>query len=903
MLADQAPGTGNGFLTGNFSKAIGPIVHPARLFTAIPVRPDGLRLWPQHQIFTALCLGALPLTGGAAEPTPSTASTAQAGEETLQLRLRLDTAIGHMQTWASKDSSPLQRSPGTGTDIETAPQAPAKESIGAAVAPRLKPQAQVSNSTQKPAQGAETLLLEVFVNGQPLPGIIRVERLADARIVLPLEEWALTRLITPAAAPIALPDDQRGYALQDAPGLRYALDGSLQTLQITVPASAFQATSLVLGAGQGPPPKPALPGVYFNYDGVVTHAQGRPDTGGVLVEGIAFSGPDSLVSGAVLTHDGVARRTVRTETFWRRDLPGSMEALVLGDTIGSGGAWSRPVRYGGLRFARDFSLAPGYISYPMPTLQGSAALPSTVDVIVNNQRRSSNLTVGPGPFDLTNVPVVSGSGEVNLVVRDLRGVETVITQKYYLSPRLLAPGLSDFSLDAGRLRRNYGLYDSGYGPGFAAATYRYGLNNALTGEGRVEVQKTRKAAGFEVSGLVGTLGVAQATAAWSRSDPDGRDSPRSGGRYLLAFERSAPLAGGGSLQLEHFDAGFRQFGDLGSEVRPRDRLQAQTGMSLERLSLGVSYTRQTTWEGDNFRLLALSIGTPIFDRLFLSLYATKRLGPEGSWSAGMSLVMPLEQQRSVIATSTRDNDGRFTTAVQASQSPPVGPGWGWQVRASDQARQRAQADAILNTDFGQLRAEANAGNSNHTVRLGASGSVGWLAGLPFATRRIDHGAFAVVRVADLPDVPVYRSNQIAATTNSQGLALVTGLRPYQQNQLSLDPDQLPFNLQINGVEEMVTPYARSGIFVDFPVRRMRNAQLVLQQPDSTPVPAGALVTLLPGRQTFVVGQRGEAYLTDLKDSNRLLATWENGTCELTVALGPAGDGEPRIGPLICIPRK
>jgi outer membrane usher protein len=332
-------------------------------------------------------------------------------------------------------------------------------------------------------------------------------------------------------------------------------------------------------------------------------------------------------------------------------------------------------------------------------------------------------------------------------------------------------------------------------------------------------------------------------------------------------------------------------------------MQAQTGMSLAGLSLGLSYTRQTSWEGDNFRLLALNIGTPIFDRLFLSLYANKRLGPEGGWSAGLSLMMPLEKQRSVIATSGRDDGGRFTTAVQASQSPPVGPGWGWRVRASDQARQQAQAGAMLNSNFGQLQAELNAGNGNNAVRLGASGSVGWLADLPFATRRIDHGAFAVVRVADLANVPVYRSNQVVATTNQQGLALVTGLRPYQQNQLTIDPDELPFNMQIDGVEEIVTPYARSGLFVDFPVRRMRNALVVIQQPDSTPVPAGTLVTVLPDKGIFVVGKRGETYLTDLKDSNHLLVTWKDGSCELTVELEPATDGEPRIGPVTCAPGK
>ena len=894
-------------------------MHPTTLSSANLPATQGLWLWPKNQVLMALYVGGFSLTGGAVELPATAAALPNSRQETLQLRL--DTATDHIQQWAGIDTSQLLRSPMRGVDIDAALrsqhdtyplalrldqkllQASANgRDPRTSSAPSPSPRVLSGNGIPKHSERAETMLLELYVNGQALPGIARVERLLDGRLVLPLDVWSATRLIAPSGGPIVLPNEQPGYAIQDVPGLRHDLNESLQTLRITAPASAFQETSLTFGSGLAPPPTPAPPGVYHNYDASVTHAHGNASTVGVVVEGIAFNGPDSLVSGAVLTHDGLSRQTIRTDTYWRRDLPGSMEALVLGDTIGSGGAWSRPVRYGGFRFARDFSLAPGYVTYPMPAMRGSAALPSTVDVIVNNQRRS-NVNIGSGPFDLTNVPVVSGSGEVNLIVRDLRGVETVITQKYYLSPRLLAPGLSDFSLDAGRLRRNFGLSDSGYGPGFAAATYRYGLNAALSGEGRVEVQRTRQAAGFELAGLIGTLGVVQATAAWSRSDNDGRDSPRTGGRYSLAFERSAPLGGNGSLQLEHFDAGFRQFGDLGSESRPRDRMQAQTGMSLQRLSLGVSYTRQTTWGGDNFRLLALSVGTPIFDSLLLSLYAAKQLAPERGWSAGLSLVMPLEKQRSVIATSNRDNDGRLTTAVQASQAPPAGPGWGWSVRASDQNRQQAQAGVILNSNFGQLQAEANAGNGNHAVRLGASGSIGWLAGLPFATRRIDHGAFAVVRVTDLPDVPVYRSNQIVATTNQQGLALVTGLRPYQQNQLTIDPDELPFNLQISGVKEMVTPYARSGLFVDFPVRRMRNALVVIQQPDSTPVPPGTLITMLPGNETFVVGNRGEAYLTDLKDSNHLLVTRKDGTCELTFALGPAADGEPRIGPLTCVPGK
>ena len=757
---------------------------------------------------------------------------------------------------------------------------------------------QSEHSLERPA---ESLLLDIEVNREVLPGIVRVERLADGRLVVPVEAWAAARLRPPPGPPLALPDGQRGYALQDVPGLTQKLYLGQLLLQVNAPASAFLETALVVDAGRTNSPTPSPPGFYLNYDATLTRTGGSTGNSGVFVEGVTFSGANSFVSGAVVRSDGLTRQTVRTDTFWRRDLPGRMEALVLGDAISSGGAWSRPVRYGGIRFARDFSLTPGFVSYPVPTLSGSAALPSTVDVIVNNQRRSSGLNVGAGPFDLRNVPVVTGSGEVDLLVRDLRGVETVISQRYYLSPLLLAAGLSDFSLEAGALRRNYGQPDSNYGPGFAAASYRYGLTPALTGEGRVEAQKTRQAAGFEATGLIGTLGSVRAAAAWSHSQADGRLIPRNGGRYLLGIERSAPTGASGSLQWEHFDAAFQQFGSLDNEARPIGRLQAALGVPLGALSLGMSYTRQTTWEGDDFRLAAINVGSQIFDNVFLSVYANQQRGSQQGWSAGLSLVIPLEKQRNIIATSNRNSEGHLTQTVQASQSAPFGPGWGWRVSASDQANQQAQAGVTLNTGFGQFLADANSGTgaANKAIRLGANGSLGWLAGLPFVTRRIDQGAFAVVRVADLKGVPVYRSNQVAAITNARGLALVTDLLPYEKNQLTLNPADLPFDIDIQGIRKMATPYARSGMFIDFAVRRTRNALVVLQLPSGAPVPTGARVGVQPGNGDFLVGRRGEAYLMDLSDANRLTVTWPEGHCELDLAMDPAGPIEPHLGPLTC----
>ncbi|MFT7500828.1 MAG: outer membrane usher protein, partial [Rheinheimera aquimaris] len=119
------------------------------------------------------------------------------------------------------------------------------------------------------------------------------------------------------------------------------------------------------------------------------------------------------------------------------------------------------------------------------------------------------------------------------------------------------------------------------------------------------------------------------------------------------------------------------------------------------------------------------------------------------------------------------------------------------------------------------------------------------------------------------------------------------------NQLTIDPVELPFDIKIQSVKEIAVPFARSGLLVDFPVHRSRNALVLLRQADGKVVPAGARVTVPPGEKDFLVGRRGEVYLMNLSDSNHLSVQWKEGSCHLILPLDPAGPREPRIGPLTC----
>jgi len=737
----------------------------------------------------------------------------------------------------------------------------------------------------------QTLLLDVTINTQKLADIIRVEKLTDGRLVLPVDTWIGARL-RPSGEKLTLTDGSQGYALDTVPGLHYKLDSGRLSLDITVPAEAFEASAIDNGRGGEAPPNQAPPGFYFNYNLTGTRSDDNNVSYSAFLEGVAFNSIGSLVSNGLMRGNNDQRDLVRIDTYVQKDLPGSMETLVMGDTIGTGGAWSRPVRFGGIRWARNFSLRPGYFTFPMPSISGSAALPSTVDVLINNQRQQSQ-SVNSGPFSLNNIPVVSGAGQVNLVVRDMLGVETLVTQSYYTSPRLLAKGLSDFSFEAGLLRENYGSQSNDYSSVFAAGTWRQGFNDALTGEARLELQQHRQAAGMEIAGLLGHFAVARTAVAYSRTDNS------EGAHYLLGVERRA-LSGAGSIQLEYFDRGYTQFAALPGEIRPRDRFTAGYGMPIfQKVTAGVSYVSQSNWNGDRFELATANIGLSLPWNMYLNVYASKQLDQDNGWSGGINLMLPLGNQRTITANSSHDTQGHITNALQASQSISQGPGLGWRLRTSDDSDQLVQVGGTLNTNYGQLTADVNLGENRTAVRMGANGSVGWLQGLPFATRNIGHGSFAVVKVGDLKDVQVYRSNQIAATTNSNGMALVPNLLPYQKNQITIDPGALPFDVQIKGTKEVAMPYARSGMLVQFPVRSSHNALVVLHQHNGKPVPVGAHVTVMPNGLKFTVAKRGQVYLTDLEKDNRIDVQWSGGRCDLAVTLPADGHAEPLIGPLTC----
>jgi outer membrane usher protein len=743
------------------------------------------------------------------------------------------------------------------------------------------------------AQGAPAeLLLQVDVNRQGLNETVLVLRSGE-RFLLAGEDLARWRLRIPEVAPFAH-DGRSFYPLDALPGVSFELDQATQRLTILTSAEAFAETvSALPGTGAGPAPVRPQPGGFLNYTLSGVHSGGDTVTGGLFEAGF-FSRYGVLTSSAVA---GTLERTDdwhRLDTTYTIDYPERRTSARFGDAVTRAGAWGRAVRFGGAQFGTNFGTQPGFIPFPVTAALGQAALPSTVDVFVNNAlvtRRS----VPPGPFAITDIPTVTGSGDVRVVVRDLLGREQIYIQPFYGSTTLFRKGVSDYSFEAGLVREDFGIASDHYAGHVAAATWRTGLTDRLTGEARVEHSDAAAAAGISAALLAGELAVLNATGALSTGDAG------EGGLLGFGFERSTRVY---SLALQNTltSADFRQAGMLPDEQPRRRQTLANAGLQLGTLgSFSLTHVVQEFRDRPSIEIATVAYNFPLGRIGQLSISAVRSIGPGGGTSLFATFTFPLADATSASASfeRNRSNDTGTTETrrtLVAQKSPPLGEGYGFRMQARDEDLLGAWTQQTRIGTYTAELAKVEAGDT--ATRLTASGGVGTVGGHVFLSRDITE-SFAVVRVADFPNVRVLHDNQPAARTNAGGYAVLPRLRAYDRNPIAVEQVDLPFDARVGALGLQAVPYFRSGVFVDFPVRRVRAATFRVVLEDGSELPSGALAQIVGQAERFPVALRGEAYVEGLEATSRVTITWRGQSCELDVSYPPGADPLPDLGTFLC----
>ena len=536
---------------------------------------------------------------------------------------------------------------------------------------------------------------------------------------------------------------------------------------------------------------------------------------------------------------------------------------------------------------------PELVTFPQPSIDGTAAVPSALDVVVNGTLRSST-EVPSGAFHLDQIPVVTGAGQLQVVTRDLLGREQVVTQDFYVSERLLKPGLDEYSATAGAVRSNYGIESNAYGEMLASGTYRRGLSDVLTIEGRVEGTAAERSAGVTVARALGNFGVTTGALAFSGGES-------SGVLWQIGHDFQGRL-----YRVTFRVQGSRDFVQPGLETSvaafPRLQFVASGGRNFGRSgSLGVSYIDESFDAADaehDRRIVALSYSRSLSRRLVLSASASRIVADQNDTQVAVALTRVLGPRSSVSSLATLRHDGS-SARVDQRYELPVGPGYGYRTSLEAGDRHGADFEVVANTDHAYYSAEMSRLDGAQGWRAETSGSIAMLGGEVFAAREISDG-FAVVDAGGFEGVRVYLENREIGTTNAHGRLLVPSLRPYEGNQLRVESADLPLNVRIDTPALRVAPYYRSGAVASFGITATADALLRVLDRNGQPAPEGASARVDGGGLSFPIGLDGRLYIQDVHVGSTVEVVSSGDRCTFVIGTLPtSADGVPDLGDVVC----
>jgi outer membrane usher protein len=764
----------------------------------------------------------------------------------------------------------------------------------------VAPQRTVAQQPSPKADNDETLLLEVHINGQTT-GKIGEFTLRNNKLLVKPDELKDLGVRVPST--IAL---QNGglIAFSDLPMLKWNLDQKNQILEIVTGDTHLQRKVILPNGGDassGPRTVVSGTGVTLNYDMIGTFANGS-NSGAGSIDARFFS-PKGIFSSDWITYIGAdsnnnPNSAIRLDTAYSYEDVNTLLSYTLGDYITSGLSWTRPVRLEGAQISLDYRTRPDLVTFPLPTINGSAAVPSTIQVLTNGNVIASS-QIGSGPFEIPQLPVITGAGNISMTITNALGQQVTVNQPFYANSSLLAPGLKTFSVEAGMARLNYGTQNFDYGKIAGNVIYRRGITTKFTIEGSLEGTPGTFKGGAGGLWQIGNLGVINFSAAGSTWGGQTGTQLSAGAQRIgrvFSVGASATFATGN----------YRDVAALNGDAVANKQINGFISAYYKRLgTVGVGYsgTDQNAVPATSQQSAIPASQSHVFTANYsvqihhMSFFASefRDVGSNGSSGFQVGVTIPFSRRSSVNVVATSDGSAQ----VQVQQSAAEIGQWGYQAFASG---------GNSNHEFGQLQYKSpvglftagvdyNAGVT--TVRAESQGAFSFIDKALFPSNTI-YDSFAIVDTAPMHHVRVLQENREVGRTDSSGRLLVPDMRSFDLNHIAIEPVDIPPDATIDVATHQFRPQDLSGVVVKFPVKVSHGALLKLVDEKGEPIPLGSTGKLRTTDVAVPVGYDGNAYVVDLDRSNTLdIVLPDARRCSVTFDYKPQAGDIPLIGPLTC----
>lgn len=701
---------------------------------------------------------------------------------------------------------------------------------------------------------------------------------ADLLRKLPVKTEAFPALAQPE------PRQPIGKYIPDA---RAGFDFSRQRLDFTLPQAALQQTARGFTDprlwDQGI--NAAYTSYSFTQSENKTGSRATQDAFLSLRNGINF-GAWRLRNYATWSHSATGAAFSTINTYLQRDIQALKGQLALGDSATPADLFES-FQFRGIQLSSDDNMLPDSMRGFAPVIRGIAYTNAQV-TIKQNQTIIYQTYVAPGSFVINDLYPTTSSGNLEVIIKEASGQERHFTQSFSAAPVMLREHGVRYSATVGQYRSTSA---SALKTQFGTFSLTYGLPHNFTVYGGSLTAENYLSAAAGAGYSMGVLGAMSADVTQARTRFP--TAPAANGRsYRVQYAKSVNSTGT-SVTLASYrytTKGFYDFADANSDFHSGLNRHSKTQLTLSQNlgsygSIALSAYQQDYWARPGHeRSSSIAYNTSIRGINYSLNYArSESPGTTPDRAFAFSVSVPLSRWLSnswatYAMNTTRSSGMSQQVGLSGNALADNNLAYNFQQSRATQRDSGEHSDSgYASLDYKGTYARSTLGYSYgrnfHHTSLGVQGGIiAHDEGITLSQPLGD--TFALVKSPGAAGVNVF--NNAGVRTDWRGYTAVPYLSTYRATRISLDPESLNDDTEIETLTQTVIPTKGAIVVAAFPAKSGKKAIITLRTSTGV-VPFGAQVQLIGSTpnelNSSIAGSDGQTYMAGLPPQGQLSVKW------------------------------
>ncbi|BCU65835.1 hypothetical protein F941_00512 [Acinetobacter bouvetii DSM 14964 = CIP 107468] len=608
-------------------------------------------------------------------------------------------------------------------------------------------------------------------------------------------------------------DGANDFCLVSNDQLKADFDEESQAIKLTIPSQFFLTSRY--GLYEFDRPEKANLGGFINYEVQYNNSEFLTGYNGLVDLGI-FKDYWFFKNSMLYNSEAMDEKTVRIGTSLDFDFPDKLTKLTLGDATTVSNPFFNSLRFAGINWGTNYLERPGFVYWNTPQLQGTARLPSTVELYMNGVK-IYNQKVSPGDYVLQTGSQVNYTGNAQIVVEDVLGNRSVRTLPILINNKLLRKGLSEYNISLGKLRYNYYTSSNDYRDFLANLYYRRGLSETTSLGTNISYTQDLQNTGITWTQGLPYFVVLDALVINAHSND--------GSRFLYGLSLSKEFSRMSlGISSKYAEDNFSYVGDdpLQDNAVPKFENFAYVTFSEVPFfqNINMSYAEQKYYQGgsnpfNDDKIFNIGFNRQIGNNISFGLGYFERFGAIKDSGGILNITYNFDTRNKVYLNYASENSN---ASVQYVHDSGRQVGLDYAIGANRRQDENiASLNVVAKTRAGDLSIQHYHYEHETDSTIGYSGAIAFLDGQVNFTKSINN-AFALVKVGNYSDIDVLSALNHVEKTNKKGYAFVHDIVPYIKYDIGFDENQLPIEEKYEVSSKPLTTLNQRGYVVDFPIQ-------------------------------------------------------------------------------------